>query len=87
VGVSTSSLARHCSSLDLLPAVHAAAVLLLLPAAVWELFTSQPVFEEDLSIGQIFYMSEWLAATCYMHAGSWQMRTSIIFILTSCLQA
>jgi hypothetical protein len=28
---------------------------------VWELFTSQRVFEEGLSIGQIFYMSEWLA--------------------------
>jgi hypothetical protein len=34
---------------------------LLLAVAVWELFTSQRVFEEGLSIGQIFYMSEWLA--------------------------
>jgi hypothetical protein len=34
----------------------------LCPAAVWELFTSQRVFEEGLSIGQVFYMSEWQAA-------------------------
>jgi hypothetical protein len=26
---------------------------------VWELFTSERILEEGLSIGQIFYMSEW----------------------------
>jgi hypothetical protein len=46
----------------LLPAATACRrCLLLLPAAVWELYTSQRVFEEGLSIGQIFYMSEWPA--------------------------
>lgn len=40
---------------------HLLLLLLLLLLAVWELITSQRVFEEGLSIGQIFYMSEWTA--------------------------